>query len=674
MRIWDGNKLYILIGGVALLALAIALACAPAATPTATPTATVAPTSTSLPAPTATPTPTLTPGQPNQGTAGITLVYQASVPNVSADDMAGVVKVIERRLNAMGVSGASVQQLGSDRIAVQLPSQQDLEQVKRLIGKTAELVVKERTCTKDLAEDPGCKAYEDLAIGLTGDDLAGASASTLKTTGQPVVNLQWNARGTQVFADLTRRIAGNTRKRIAFILDGVTITDPTVMQPILDGTGFIEGNFTPQGARDFAIQLASGPLPVPLDLTGGGPAASPVSTPTPTSTATVIPTPTSVPAITPTPVGTPTPVPTLAAEPATDSARLLAAMGKVPLSLNTESVWFQDWAEALRIAGVTTRPTTTDLSGGSFAKFQPYFDAIQGMVYGSDLAMPALADVKEWQEGFGFNMFQFDLALYAGKGAWYDGKWKPGYYEGQFDAATVRQKLLALGYQEKQASGRTYYSIRGDLDISPTPPFIYAFSNLNRAYIDDKVLVAAPATAQIEGVLATLAGTESTLADDKAFATVAATLGGPLSAGMMPRQVAFDVSQFGNSQPKLERRAGWGALHPWDVLGMGYNRAKDGTGQLTFAIYYSDGAAASADAPELRRRLESYETAIAPELLSRDAPLPKHPFEEACTSPVVTASESGDGSVLSIRCQLTGTGVAWWMLFVDLRDIAFLVP
>lgn len=387
-----------------------------------------------------------------------------------------------------------------------------------------------------------------------------------------------------------------------------------------------------------------------------------------------VPTPTAVATPTPTPTPSPTPTPRLtpAVPPVGDSARLLASMKKVPISWNTDSVWFQDWAEAYRLAGLTGRPTLEDFLARKNDVLQPYADATRGFVFGPELRENEKEFLKEWQEAFGFNLFQFDLALYAGKGAWWDGKWKPGYYEGAFDAATVRQKLLALGYQEKQAAGRTYYTIRDDLSTSIQAPFRYAFSHLNRVYVDDKTMVAAPMTAQMEETLATLGGSGATLADDKAFSAVAKALDSPLSAGMMSRLVAFDQTSSMPPTAKLEKRPGWGPLHTWDVLGIGYGRSADDSRWVTFAVYYPDRAAASVDAPEVRSRLENYETAITPEMVARG--LSKYPFQEACTGPLVTAEEAGEGSVLKIQCQATSPSFAWWMVFVDLRDLGFLVP
>jgi preprotein translocase subunit SecD len=82
--------------------------------------------------------------------------------------------------------------------------------------------------------------------------------------------MQWNSRGTPIFADLTERIAGVDTKRIAFILDGQDLVAPVARAKIPDGSGYIEGSiqdpFTLEEARTLAIQLNSGRLPVPLNL------------------------------------------------------------------------------------------------------------------------------------------------------------------------------------------------------------------------------------------------------------------------------------------------------------------------------------------------------------------------------------------------------------------------
>jgi protein-export SecD/SecF family membrane protein len=80
------------------------------------------------------------------------------------------------------------------------------------------------------------------------------------------VNLEFNANGTNLFADLTAQIAG-TPDQIAIILDGVELIAPVVNQPITSGTAFIQGpGFTFERVADIALLLEGGRLPIPIVL------------------------------------------------------------------------------------------------------------------------------------------------------------------------------------------------------------------------------------------------------------------------------------------------------------------------------------------------------------------------------------------------------------------------
>ncbi len=106
----------------------------------------------------------------------------------------------------------------------------------------------------------------DEDFGLTGDDLARAYPSQLPQSGFPVVNLEFNAEGTNKFAELTTQIAGSP-DQIAIILDGVELIAPVVNQPITSGTAFIQGaGFTFERVQDIALLLEGGRLPLPITL------------------------------------------------------------------------------------------------------------------------------------------------------------------------------------------------------------------------------------------------------------------------------------------------------------------------------------------------------------------------------------------------------------------------
>ena len=136
-----------------------------------------------------------------------------------------------------------------------------IEGAKSLIGETAQLDFKERTCT-----DQSCLEFTDADLGLTGDDLANAFASTSQNTGEWTVNIQFKSRGTDIFSDLTQRIANVPTKRIAVFLDGEEIIAPVAKAWIPNGQSVITGNFSREEARTLSIQLESGRLPVPLKL------------------------------------------------------------------------------------------------------------------------------------------------------------------------------------------------------------------------------------------------------------------------------------------------------------------------------------------------------------------------------------------------------------------------
>ena len=136
-----------------------------------------------------------------------------------------------------------------------------IETAKALIGQTAQLVFKERTCS-----DVTCVTFTDAEIGLTGDDLEDAYAATDPNTGEWEVNIAFKERGAGIFGDLTQRIVGVETKRIAVFLDDELLIAPVSLAWIRDGRSSITGNFSREEARTLSIQLKAGSLPVPLRL------------------------------------------------------------------------------------------------------------------------------------------------------------------------------------------------------------------------------------------------------------------------------------------------------------------------------------------------------------------------------------------------------------------------
>ena len=141
-----------------------------------------------------------------------------------------------------------------------------IDDAKALIGLTALLEFKERTCGSIDPFTGACLNPTDADLGLTGDDLERAEAAADPVGVGWVVNLQFDGRGSDIFSDLTRRIAGVETKRIAVFMDDQEIIAPVARAWIRDGSTQISGDFTREEARTLAIQLESGRLQVPLKL------------------------------------------------------------------------------------------------------------------------------------------------------------------------------------------------------------------------------------------------------------------------------------------------------------------------------------------------------------------------------------------------------------------------
>lgn len=167
---------------------------------------------------------------------------------VTDETMQRAYAVIERRINALGVSEPIVQRQGARRIIVELPGVSDHEQAIDTIGRTAMLEF----------QDP----FGNTVV--TGGALRDATV-TQDEFGRWAVSIEFNREGTQQFADLTRRWAG-TGQPLPIVFDGEVIMAPEAREVIADGRGIITGNFTVDEARQFALLLRSGALPVPLEV------------------------------------------------------------------------------------------------------------------------------------------------------------------------------------------------------------------------------------------------------------------------------------------------------------------------------------------------------------------------------------------------------------------------
>jgi preprotein translocase subunit SecD len=103
---------------------------------------------------------------------------------------------------------------------------------------------------------------------IEGNQLATAVAGIPQNNVNWVVNLEFNSEGSAAFEAATRELSQKTEpeNRFAIVLDGVSISAPTVNEPIPGGRAEISGNFTQRSATELANVLKYGALPLAFDV------------------------------------------------------------------------------------------------------------------------------------------------------------------------------------------------------------------------------------------------------------------------------------------------------------------------------------------------------------------------------------------------------------------------
>lgn len=175
------------------------------------------------------------------------------------------VSVLQNRVNFTGATEAVVQpaKVGNDwRVLVELPGVKDTDQAVQLIGQTAQLEFRE-FIDPSLASSQFPTMANTKATGLTGKDLQRAVVDTTNSASGPAVAITFTSEGKKKFSALTQRLVGMP---LPVFLDNQLLTAPNVSTAITDGNGVISGSFTAQTAKQLALQLSAGALPVPIQV------------------------------------------------------------------------------------------------------------------------------------------------------------------------------------------------------------------------------------------------------------------------------------------------------------------------------------------------------------------------------------------------------------------------
>ncbi len=198
-------------------------------------------------------------------------------------------RVIEKRIDQLGLVEPTIQRQGTNRIIVELPGIQDPQRAIGLIGKTALLEFVD-TGTQSLPDGarwsadgktitlpgPGPATPQpgqtppprtillEKKVVLTGADLESAQAAFDQRSAQPIVNFKFKGKGAKTFEDYT---GANVGKYLTIVLDNEVISSPVIRDRITGGSGQISGGYrTIEDARDLAVLLRGGSLPIPVEV------------------------------------------------------------------------------------------------------------------------------------------------------------------------------------------------------------------------------------------------------------------------------------------------------------------------------------------------------------------------------------------------------------------------
>ncbi len=219
------------------------------------------------------------------------------------------ISIIRSRVDALGVAEPEITRQG-EAIIVALPGVQDTEKALAVVGQTAQLLF--RPVTSDLPREPpadasttttappaeGVPAPDQPDLNTTtapedddpaksvvlpekdddgkvvaryllapaevkGSAISKASATLSPADGEWAVDFELTSEGAAQWDAMAAKVGqGN---RIAIDLDGVVKSAPALSSTSFGGSGQITGNFSETEAKDLALVLRYGSLPVQLD-------------------------------------------------------------------------------------------------------------------------------------------------------------------------------------------------------------------------------------------------------------------------------------------------------------------------------------------------------------------------------------------------------------------------
>ena len=185
-------------------------------------------------------------------------------------------EIIRRRIDEVGTREPTIQRQGSDRILIQVPGLGSAQELKDIIGTTAQLTfqpVVGRSGDGNASPGIGEEILPSLDEAgvfyiieenpvVTGEELTDAQPA-FDQNGRPAVNFRFNPSGARKFGDYTAENIGNP---FAIVLDAEVISAPVIQSHIPGGSGIITGNFSVEESTNLAVLLRAGALPAGLEF------------------------------------------------------------------------------------------------------------------------------------------------------------------------------------------------------------------------------------------------------------------------------------------------------------------------------------------------------------------------------------------------------------------------
>ena len=211
-----------------------------------------------------------------RGEGDTVIVTLSEAEKAATDDrtMQQSLEIIRRRVDAAGTREPTIQRQGAERILIQVPGLGSAQELKDLIGTTAQLTfhpVVSRTSDGTAApgagniilpslDEEGIFYILERTPVVSGEELTDAQPAFDRNS-RPAVSFRFNPTGAKKFGVYT---AENIGTLFAIVLDDEVISAPQIEQAIPSGSGIITGSFTIQESTDLAILLRAGALPAEL--------------------------------------------------------------------------------------------------------------------------------------------------------------------------------------------------------------------------------------------------------------------------------------------------------------------------------------------------------------------------------------------------------------------------